>query len=87
MYGINVSCCFRCVNSGISIILLEEICYMIDPVYSIVTLKGNKLLKESIKLNWYKLIKFWRLALTKLTFTCSKSTIETLEKVTKYVQI
>ena len=51
VYGINVSCCFRCANSGISIILLEEICYMIDPVYSIVTLKGNKLLKESIKLN------------------------------------
>ena len=54
---------------------------MIDAVYSIVTLKRNKLLKS------YELIKLLKLAVTQLKFTCSKSTIETLEKTVKYVQI
>ena len=29
---------------------------------------------------------FQRIAVTQLTFTCSKSTIEALEKVVKYIQ-
>ena len=77
LYVINVSYCFRCVSSRISIILSEKICYMIDAFYPIVTLKRNKLLKEWL---WYELIKLFRLALTQLIFTFSKSTIEILEK-------
>ena len=70
MYGINVSCCFRCVNSGKS-------CYVIDPFYSIVTLKGNKLLKESL---WYELIKSLRLALVSIKLASSLTRTETAQR-------
>ena len=73
---------------GVFIVKLEQISYIVK-MFLLLTLTNKCRLgigkRTSIQINFFAITKKWIRALSQLTYTCSKSTIETLEKVVKHV--